>query len=106
MSQMSSNLTISGPHDSSYLRVDQFDTAADATVWSPCGNEALFNIVSDVRLTPVGSNSTGLITIEAAESANLVWRTCTRTPPPPSSTTSATSLSPSLPAETSESPSP
>jgi hypothetical protein len=59
--QVASTLTINGAYDDNYLKTDTF--GLESTVWSPCGEEGLLNINSEVRVTPISTNNTALLTV-------------------------------------------
>jgi hypothetical protein len=76
--QCSSSLSIQGPFHGKYYKQD--DVAL--TAWSPCGSgEALFNVNSEVALTPISSSANGVLasTREGGRLTNNVyfqWRKC------------------------------
>lgn len=77
-------MTIKGPYDDPYRRVDLFDAAE--TIWSPCGgSSALLNVNSEVRLSPISANNTlaGTMTIDSTDGFALAWRRCPQAPPVP-----------------------
>jgi len=73
MSQSSSASTLSGPLDSNYIKEDRFD-AADA-VWSPCGQEGILNVDFEVRISPINTTSSALMTVTAPD-IGLLWESC------------------------------
>jgi hypothetical protein len=62
-------LTIKGAFNNNYLKTDEFDL--ETTVWSPCGEEGLLNINSEVRLTPLDSDTAALLTVRRLNIDNL-----------------------------------
>ena len=54
-------MTITGEFDDNYLKEDSFDV--QSTIWSPCGEEGLLNINSEVRLTPFDNQAEALMTV-------------------------------------------
>lgn len=79
-SQTSSSATFTGPVDSDYLK---HDTAPSTSiVWSPCGQEGMLNVNSQVRLTSSNSSATGLLTTDSIDAkftqiVYVSWQTCT-----------------------------
>jgi len=73
-----SDLTINGPFHGKYFKQDNVPLA----VWSPCGKgEALFNVNSEVYLTPIATAANGVLasTREGGRlTSNLYfqWRQC------------------------------
>lgn len=55
--QTSSALVIAGPFNGKYYKQDN----VPAVVWSPCGQDALFNINSEVALTPFATPANGVL---------------------------------------------
>ncbi|TPX13747.1 uncharacterized protein E0L32_005950 [Thyridium curvatum] len=79
--QISSTMTIKGPFDDNYLKSDSFGT--ESTVWSPCGQEGMLNINSEVRITPLDSTTPALLTVDSTDLKftqihYLQWQTCNR----------------------------
>ncbi|KAH7391112.1 hypothetical protein DE146DRAFT_155845 [Phaeosphaeria sp. MPI-PUGE-AT-0046c] len=76
--QCSAALTLNGPFHGKYYKQDNVDLA----VWSPCGaGEALFNINSEVALTPISTGLNGVLasTRESGRLTNnifLAWKKC------------------------------
>ncbi|KAF7526197.1 hypothetical protein G7054_g10857 [Neopestalotiopsis clavispora] len=60
-SQVSAQQTLTGAYDDNYLKTDEF--GLESTVWSPCGEEGLLNVNSEVRVTPLNTNNTALLTV-------------------------------------------
>jgi hypothetical protein len=63
--QTSSSMVIKGEFDDNYLKTDEFDI--ESTVWSPCGEEGLLNINSEVRITPLDSKAPALLTVDSTD---------------------------------------
>ncbi|KAK0644686.1 hypothetical protein B0T16DRAFT_331879 [Cercophora newfieldiana] len=81
--QATSQMTINGPYENNYLKSDQF--GLQTTVWSPCGQEGILSINSEVRIAPKDSNTAkaGLLTVDSADLKfkqihYLQWQKCTR----------------------------
>ncbi|KAK4096454.1 hypothetical protein N658DRAFT_480582 [Parathielavia hyrcaniae] len=79
--QYSSSLTFNPPYDDNYLKTDQF--GLESLVWSPCGAEGMLNINNEVRLTPIGSTTPALLTVDSTDLkfhqiCHLQWRKCTK----------------------------
>jgi hypothetical protein len=77
--QTSSTLTLKGLFDDNYLKTDEF--GVESTVWSPCGQEGLLNINSEVRLAPFDSNTAALLTVDSTDLKftqvhYLQWQQC------------------------------
>ncbi|KAK0624132.1 hypothetical protein B0T14DRAFT_427077 [Immersiella caudata] len=73
-SDISYNNTIEGPYDGSYFRNDRF--GEKNSLWSPCGSEAMLNINTEVRLSPIGTDQTAVIGVNTQETVEISWRTC------------------------------
>lgn len=58
-----------GAYDDNYIKTDEF--GLESTVWSPCGAEGLLNVNSEVRVTPLNTNNTALLTVRQ-ESHNTI----------------------------------
>jgi len=78
-----SKLTIVGPYDDNYQKTDQF--GLQTTVWSPCGQEGILNINSEVRMSPKNSNTAlaGLMTVDSIDLKfkqihYLQWQKCSK----------------------------
>lgn len=52
-----------GPMNGNYLKHDDVDSAS--TVWSPCGEQGLLNIKSEVRITPFSATGLNLLTVDS-----------------------------------------
>ncbi|KAH8655280.1 hypothetical protein BX600DRAFT_515112 [Xylariales sp. PMI_506] len=77
--QVSSAMTLNGAYDDNYLKEDTF--GLESTVWSPCGEEGLLNINSEVRVTPANVNDSTLLTVDSTdlkftEVHYLQWEQC------------------------------
>ncbi|KAL2255567.1 hypothetical protein VTK26DRAFT_3117 [Humicola hyalothermophila] len=77
--QISSTMTIVGPYDDNYIKTDEF--GVESTVWSPCGQEGLLNINSEVRLTPMDAVKPALLTVDSTDLKfsqvhYLQWQEC------------------------------
>ncbi|EMD59563.1 hypothetical protein GGP41_004399 [Bipolaris sorokiniana] len=75
--QTSSALVINGPFNGKYYKQDN----VPAAVWSPCGKDAMFNINSEVALTPFATPANGVLaaTKESGRfTSNLYfqWKKC------------------------------
>jgi hypothetical protein len=76
--QSSAALSIPGPFHGKYYKQDNVDLA----VWSPCGaGEALFNVNSEVALTPLATAANGVLasTREGGRLTNnlyFAWKKC------------------------------
>jgi hypothetical protein len=51
--------------EGNYLKHDDID--AGSTIWSPCGEQGLLNIKSEVRIVPMSSTSLNLFTIDTVD---------------------------------------
>ncbi|KAH6654183.1 hypothetical protein BKA67DRAFT_271770 [Truncatella angustata] len=77
--QVSSQLDLKGAYDDNYLKTDEF--GIESTVWSPCGEEGLLNVNSEVRVTPLNTTNIALLTVDSTdlnfETVHyLQWQTC------------------------------
>ncbi|KAH8716774.1 hypothetical protein GQ44DRAFT_624762 [Phaeosphaeriaceae sp. PMI808] len=63
--QSSTAYDFEGPVSGDYLKHDEADSTS--VVWSPCGEKALLNINSQVRLTSSISTATGLLTTDSTD---------------------------------------
>lgn len=75
--QTSSALAIAGPFSGGYYKQDNVPLA----VWSPCGQDAMLNINSEVALTPIATPANGVLaaTKESGRfTSNLYvqWKKC------------------------------
>ncbi|KAH9881760.1 hypothetical protein J1614_000931 [Plenodomus biglobosus] len=55
-----------GPLEGNYLKHDDVDSVS--TVWSPCGEQGMLNIKSEVRITPIDTTSLNLLTVDSFDS--------------------------------------
>ncbi|KAH8681777.1 hypothetical protein BX600DRAFT_544282 [Xylariales sp. PMI_506] len=77
--QVASQQTLNGPYDDNYLKTDEL--GLQSTVWSPCGEEGLLNINSEVRITPLSSDDSALMTVDSTDLSftqvhYLQWQEC------------------------------
>ncbi|KAK9770895.1 hypothetical protein SCAR479_12455 [Seiridium cardinale] len=77
--QVSAQQTLKGDYDDNYLKTDEF--GLESTVWSPCGEEGLLNVNSEVRVTPLNTNNTALLTVDSTDLKftqihYLQWQEC------------------------------
>lgn len=68
-----------GPMEGNYLKHDDVDSVS--TVWSPCGEQGMLNIKSEVRITPIDTTSLNLLTVDSFDSKFqqkyfVQWQTC------------------------------
>jgi hypothetical protein len=49
-----------------YLKHDEVD--AISTVWSPCGEQGMLNIKSEVRIAPMSVTGLNLLTVDSFDS--------------------------------------
>jgi hypothetical protein len=70
MQQVSAQQTLNGPYDDNYLKTDEF--GLESTVWSPCGEEGLLNVNSEVRVTPLNTNNSALLTVRHPEHNKII----------------------------------
>lgn len=72
--QASSKYSVQGPYASEFTAV----SAVAAVLWSPCGQDVIVNVKTDIRLIGDGN---GVIGVEKQKSkflnlVNLDWRQC------------------------------
>lgn len=77
--QVSSTLQLNGPFNDNYVKTDSF--GVESTVWSPCGKEGMLNINSEVRITPIGTTHSALMTVDSQDLKftqihYLQWQSC------------------------------
>ncbi|KAF2456459.1 hypothetical protein BDY21DRAFT_273949, partial [Lineolata rhizophorae] len=77
--QVSLPSTFEGPIDDNYLKHDEVD--AGTTVWSPCGEQGMLNIKSEVRLSPFTSEAVNLLTVDTVDTKftqkyYMQWQPC------------------------------
>ncbi|KAF1914148.1 hypothetical protein BDU57DRAFT_500208 [Ampelomyces quisqualis] len=76
--QTSSALSLSGPFHGKYFKQDGVELA----VWSPCGGDALFNVNSEVALTPLATEGRDGVLASTREGGRLInnlyfaWKKC------------------------------
>ncbi|KAI0127144.1 hypothetical protein BJ170DRAFT_701806 [Xylariales sp. AK1849] len=76
---ISSQCTLNGAFDDNYLKTDEF--GFESTVWSPCGEEGLLNVNSEVRVSPLNTNNSALLTVDSTDLKftqvhYLQWQQC------------------------------
>ena len=69
--QVSSTLTLKGPYDDNYVKQDKF--GVESTIWSPCGKEGMLNINSEIRVTPLDSKKSALMTVGEDSANSTIW---------------------------------
>jgi hypothetical protein len=52
--------------DDNYLKHDEID--AVSMVWSPCGEQGMLNIKSEVRIAPLATTGLNLLTVDSFDS--------------------------------------
>lgn len=55
-----------GPMSKNYIKHDEVDSAS--TVWSPCGEQGMLNIKSEVRISPMDTTTMNLLTMDSFDS--------------------------------------
>jgi hypothetical protein len=65
--------------DGNYLKHDEVD--AGSTVWSPCGEQGMLNIKSEVRLVPMSATGLNLLTVDTVDAKfsqkyYMQWQKC------------------------------
>ncbi|KAF2736460.1 hypothetical protein EJ04DRAFT_522042 [Polyplosphaeria fusca] len=68
-----------GPFEGNYLKHDEVD--AGSTVFSPCGEQGMLNIKSEVRIVPFTSTTLNLLTVDTVDAKfsqkyYMQWRKC------------------------------
>lgn len=58
--------TFTGPMNGNYLKHDEVD--AISTIWSPCGEQGMLNIKSEVRIAPMSVTGLNLLTVDSFDS--------------------------------------
>jgi hypothetical protein len=67
--------TFKGPLEGNYLKHDEVD--AGSTVWSPCGEQGMLNIKSEVRIVPMTAKGLNLLTVDTVDAKYYVqWQKC------------------------------
>ncbi|KAL9115906.1 MAG: hypothetical protein Q9227_000274 [Pyrenula ochraceoflavens] len=79
--QTSTETDFTGPMSQDYLIHDEAQSAS--LVWSPCGQEGLLNINSQVRLSSTVSGASGVLTTDSVDAKftqvlYVKWQTCTK----------------------------
>lgn len=54
-----------GPTEGNYLKHDEVE--AGSTVWSPCGEQGMLNIKSEVRIIPMAATGLNLLTVDTVD---------------------------------------
>ncbi|KAF2745734.1 hypothetical protein M011DRAFT_478878 [Sporormia fimetaria CBS 119925] len=54
-----------GPMEGNYLKHDEVD--AGSTSWSPCGEQGMLNIKSEVRIVPMAATGLNLLTVDTVD---------------------------------------
>ncbi|KAH8659970.1 hypothetical protein BX600DRAFT_513625 [Xylariales sp. PMI_506] len=77
--QVVTNSTIKGPYIDNYVKIDEI--GLKKPLWSSCGKEALFNIDSEVSVSPLASSSFGFLSgdtssLKFSQVQYLEWRQC------------------------------
>jgi len=77
--QGESTLTINGPWTGDYLKHDE--AGIESRVWSPCGEQGMLNVNSQVRIIPFNTNAENLMTVDStdvkfAQLLYFQWRKC------------------------------
>jgi hypothetical protein len=65
--------------EGNYLKHDEID--APSTSWSPCGEQGLLNIKSEVRIVPMSSTGLNLLTVDTVDAKftqkyYMQWQKC------------------------------
>jgi hypothetical protein len=63
--QTSIPTTFTGPTEGNYLKHDE--VPAGSTVWSPCGEQGMLNIKSEVRIIPMAATGLNLLTVDTVD---------------------------------------
>ncbi|KAJ4357763.1 uncharacterized protein N0V89_002339 [Didymosphaeria variabile] len=71
--------TFKGPMEGNYLKHDEVD--AGSTVWSPCGEQGMLNIKSEVRIVPMTAKGLNLLTVDTVDAKfnqkyYVQWQKC------------------------------
>jgi hypothetical protein len=77
--QTSSSAEFKGPLTGDYLKHDE--APSTSVVWSPCGQEGMLNVNSQVRLTSSVTAAKGLLTTDSIDAkftqiVYVAWQTC------------------------------
>ncbi|KAF2185469.1 hypothetical protein K469DRAFT_726653 [Zopfia rhizophila CBS 207.26] len=54
-----------GPVEGNYLKHDEID--AGSAIWSPCGEQGMLNIKSEVRIVPLSATGLNLLTVDTVD---------------------------------------
>lgn len=65
--------------EGTYLKHDEVD--AGSTVWSPCGEQGMLNIKSEVRIVPMSATGLNLLTVDTIDAKftqkyYVQWQKC------------------------------
>jgi hypothetical protein len=65
--------------EENYLKHDEVD--AGSTTWSPCGEQGMLNIKSEVRLVPMSATGLNLLTVDTVDAKftqkyYVQWQKC------------------------------
>lgn len=65
--------------EGSYLKHDEVD--AGSTVWSPCGEQGMLNLKSEVRIVPMAATGINLLTVDTVDAKftqkyYVQWQKC------------------------------
>jgi hypothetical protein len=65
--------------EGNYLKHDEVD--AGSTVWSPCGEQGMLNIKSEVRIVPMSATGLNLLTVDTVDAKfsqkyYVEWQKC------------------------------
>ena len=68
-----------GPYEADFVKRDELGVGT--VVWSPCGEESLLSINTQVRVSPVGTDSRNLIAVDSTDLKltqiyGLQWQKC------------------------------
>jgi len=71
--------TFTGPMEGNYLKHDEVD--AGSASWSPCGEQGMLNIKSEVRVVPMSATGLNLLTIDTVDAKftqkyYMQWQKC------------------------------
>lgn len=68
-----------GPMEGNYLKHDEVD--AGSASWSPCGEQGMLNIKSEVRVVPMSATGLNLLTVDTVDAKfsqkyYMQWQKC------------------------------
>ncbi|KAF2690926.1 hypothetical protein K458DRAFT_438662 [Lentithecium fluviatile CBS 122367] len=71
--------TFKGPMEGNYRKSDEVE--AGSTVWSPCGEQGMANIKSEVRIVPMSAKGLNLLTVDTVDGKftqkyYMQWQKC------------------------------